>query len=791
MAIQWGSYGSTGTGLSYRVGVDLSLSYPGGSLDRTDTQATVTGKVYVQMASGHTGYGINGRVAITGDHSQTIDGINWSVNSGGGTNLLLTFTDTVSLNYGSSQTYSVNVRFRGVTTWNFTPSKKASITVPARPYAKPAAQTSLSVARSSDTRQNLSWTRNATTAAPYSSQEVWRSTDGGSYTRVASLSGTATSWNDTSTSANRRYTYRLRAVNSSGSSPYSATRSISTTPATPSAPTATKLSSGDIRITRSSLSSVAVNWQVREVGTSVLYTLSASTTSWTHSTPDPQVTHTYEIRAVSSDPTLYSGWSAKSNTVQLLTAPAAPTNLAPNGAVRDATESITVTWDHNPLDSSEQRKYEFQWRLAGSSSWTSTGVTTSDVESRTLASFWSNGSTLEWRIRTWGAATTGGSDGTGASPWSAVATIQMYAKPVAGTVDPDGSADIMLPSHLFEWSFYQEQGLTQSQWQIEVRSGSLVIAGTSGSGTGRTWQSPAVFEDGGVYSWRVRVRDSKSVWSDWTPQQSFTAEFIPPNDPSAVVEWYRDGYVRLDLLAVNDGTSPDTVSMTVRRSIDGGEWVLLAEGLDPETEYLDWTATVAGENCYRITAVTAAGATSTITECVVVGGPDCDRDVYIGGGPDLGMVVRFGLADTVSVTTGRQRVLNEFDGRFDPVETSGPSVPYSINVKAKIPPPVECGDLGVSDPRLVERVFHLPGPHLYRDWTGRHMFVSLSPLQYDEAYLGDVSFSVTRADGGTEAQRSAIGAYVGPYLVESPDGEYRITGGTMTEVNPGEWVWTP
>lgn len=788
MAIKWGSTVNVGGGIRQRIGIEAKVSYPGGTLDKTDTQATISGDVYVQFTNG---WGQDQATWSTSGISGS-GSVYYQTTSTGQTYKLGSFSGTRSLIYGSSQSVTVTASLNNVALPD-PPNVSQTVTVGARPYQSPAVQTGLTVSRYSDLRQNLSWTRNATSSAPYSSQDIWRSDDGGTYRKIATVSGTATSYSDATTSTNHRYTYRLRAINSSGSSSYSGTDSISTTPTKPPAPTALKLPNGDIRVVRPALSPVASQWQVHEVGGPVLATLSKSEIGWTHSSPDPGATHTYQIRAVSSDPVLTSTWSWDSNTVQLITAPAAPTNLSPNGAVRDMVDPLILEWKHNSLDSSEQTAFQIRHRRAGGPWVTSPKVSSVDEDEIWVSGLYENGGAdIEWEVRTWGVATSGGSDGTGASPWSATATIKPYAIPVAGTLDPDGSTAISLPSHLFEWSFFQAQGLTQSQWNLEIYQNNDLIASQNGYGTGTTWQSPAIFEDGNSYTWRVRVRDSEGVWSWWTPYEEFSATFVPPNPPIAISEWNRDGYVRLNLEAVNDGISPDTVSLTIRRSIDGGDWITLAEGLPSPIEYLDWTATVAGENCYQITAVTEIGATSTITECITVSGAeDCDRDVYIGGGPNLGTVVRFGLSDAVSVTTGRQRVLNEYDGRPDPVETSGLSVPYSVNIKAKIPPPVECGDLGVSDPRLIERIFHLPGPHLYRDWTGRHMFVSLSNLQYDEQYLGDVSFSVRRSDGGTEAQRSAIGAYVGQYLVQSPDGGYRITGGTMVETSPGEWTWTP
>lgn len=793
MAEKWS--GNINVGGSTYVRVGFIYSYTPTTITSATTRVTVSWTFRVRMittggyAFGNDSWAVSGGDTASGTAS-------WSLNGAGTHYNLASGTKNVNLIYGSTQSFNLNGVLYDVAATTNDGSVSVNLTIPARPLSTPAAPSSFSVSRVSDTQQNVSWTRNPTTAAPYTNMEVWRrSVDGGSYTRVATLSGTATSWSDTSTSANRRYTYRVRATNSAGSSPYSNTDAISTTPATPGAPIATKLSNGDIWVTRPTLSSVAAQWQVREVGGSILATLGDSVLRWTHTAPNPLVTHTYQIRAVSSDPTLYSGWSAASNTVQLITAPAAPTNLSPNGDVLDMTNPTVLSWNHNPLDSSEQTAYQIRRRRAGGG-WTTQSKTTSTAETETWPAnrYTNGGANVEWQVRTWGAATTGGSDGSGASPWSATAVIQPFAQPVAGTVDPDGSAPVTLPSYLFKWSFFQAQGLNQSQWEVELydsTSPSLILASGSGSGTGATWQSPPALRNGGSYSWRVRVRDSYGVWSEWTPLESFTVVFEPPNPPDVLAEWNRDGYVLLNLSAVNDGIAPDTVSLTIERSIDGGNWVLLANNLRPSTEYLDWTATVAGENCYRITAVSVAGATSTIEECVTVTAGDCSGDVYIGGGADLGMVVRFVMSDTVGITTGRQRVLNQFDGRLDPVESSSMSIPYGVSVTAKIPPSSLCGDLGVSDPRLIERVFHLPGPHLYRDWTGRHMFVSLSDLQYVDRYLGDVFFSVVRADGGTEAQRSAIGAYVGPYLVESPDGEYRITGGTMVEVTPGEWVWTP
>mgnify|MGYP001179674100 CR=1 FL=1 len=109
----------------------------------------------------------------------------------------------------------------------------AGLTLPALAIPTPAAPTIGSNTRNSDTQNTVTWTNNPTQQAPYTYLYVERSTDGGSFAQVAQLAGTATSFVDTTTSADHYYSYRVRAWNSSGYGPYSAVSS--TTYNTPSA----------------------------------------------------------------------------------------------------------------------------------------------------------------------------------------------------------------------------------------------------------------------------------------------------------------------------------------------------------------------------------------------------------------------------------------------------------------------------------------------------------------------------------------------------------------------------
>ena len=790
MAIKWGNSVNI-NGVTYRTGTDVSYSPT--TITGSTSSVTVTTKVYIGTPGNYYASGTNLSYEVTGSESGSASGISWSFPLGGYT-LVATLTETVTLNYGSTKSFTTRARIRPIfSAGTWTPYVNNNITIPARPISRPAAPTSLSVTRVKDTQQNLSWTRNSTTAAPYSSQQVYRSTNGGTAARVATLSGTATSWSDTSTVAGNVYTYYVRAINSAGNR-NSTSVSISTTPTRPNAPTAVKNTTGDIVVTRPSLSPSATSWRVRDNGGATLATIPAGTSTWTHVDPNNAITHAYSIQAVSGS--LSSAWSPNSATVQLLAPPNAPTNLSPNGTVLDKDKSTVLSWRHNSVDTTEQVYRQIRHRIStdNGATWggwiegskvatTSENLTVSGWEGR-----------VEWQVRTWGAMTSGGSDGTGASPWSAVASFTLSSRPMATAVSPSETV-VDRPHATFEWAHYQPDGRPQTGWQIQVLDGSTVVASPSGSGTTTSWDSPEILETGQSYTWRVRTRDNLNQWSDWD-SATFTVNFTPPNPPTIEAEWDSRGFMALSLAAVDDGTAPDTVSLTLQRSINGGPWETLAENLDPTTEYLDWSASPTGENVYRLIAVSSLPSTAhtdlTVTMPDAGDSLDGTCEVWLSAGPDLAITVRLWHVAERNVTMGRQRTLNQYEGRADLVETSSLHVPYAINVSVTLVPPTSgCSGTSPASREDLERVFSLPGPHLYRDGYGRYFYASLSALQYGDYYLDDATFTVTRADGGSSQDRADVGTYVGPYLVEVRPGEYVIYGGQTVEDTPGEWVWTP
>ena len=777
MAIAWAGYSTIG-GVRLRAGVEntVSPSNPG-----TGTSSvTVTTRIYLGTAPNISGWG-NGTWTAGQDASGS-GSFSWNLSAGQHV-LVATVTTTVPLNYGSTQSFRGRGTVRPFTTYTGTVTATQTVTIPARPISAPNAPSGFSVTRGTDTRQNLSWTVTATSARPISGFRITRSVNGGSWTNVASLSGGARSWADTSTTAGNVYRYNVIAQNSAGETTGTPTNvSVSTTPLRPGAPSAAKNAAGDIIVSRPALSPSATSWAVAESGGGTLVaSIPASQSTWVHSDPDTSKAWSYVIRGQSSTPTLISAWSPASNTVQLLAPPNPPTTLAPNGSVRDATTVIAFSWSHNPVDTTGQTRYEVRWRVVGTSTWISSGATQGSSSIHAFpANNWDNGETVEWQVRTWGQYQLA------PSGWSATARVILSSRPLVTINLPAFGEVVDTPSYLFGWSFFQAEGRQQSAWQTELIRDGLVVRVGSGTGATTTWRVPATLENGGTYTFRVRAADSNGQWSAWS-SRTFSVAFTPPMPPEVEGQWFEEGYVRLDLTAVSDVSAPETTSFNIERSINGGEWVTLVTGYPINSEYLDWTATSNGRNTYRVHAVSDLPSTSHV-DIEVMSDNDCY--LYLGGGPGHAVVARLKVVTTRTLRTGRQRVLNQYAGRESPVETSGTALPWEMSVTATLVPSGVC-TVRQSDVEELLRVFGYPGPHLMRDGDGRYEWVSLSIPDVNLGYLGEATFTMTRSSPATEEQLAAIAQYMGPALVQVRPGEYMIIGGTTETTDEGEWEWTP
>ncbi|WP_037328819.1 fibronectin type III domain-containing protein, partial [Runella zeae] len=150
-----------------------------------------------------------------------------------------TFNDT-KLNNGTTYCYRVRaVNSDGVSTY----SNEACGTTP---EATPNAPSNL-VASTPNARQvNLSWNNNS---ANQTKIEIHRSENNDSFVEVGSIDGSSTTYTDQNLTPNKKYYYKVRALNNGGSSAFSNVAEVTTLPEIPKAATgltATAVSSSQI-----------------------------------------------------------------------------------------------------------------------------------------------------------------------------------------------------------------------------------------------------------------------------------------------------------------------------------------------------------------------------------------------------------------------------------------------------------------------------------------------------------------------------------------------------------------
>lgn len=758
MAITWGSWASGG-GIQSRLGVEFRQS-PG-----TVTSATSSVTVYADVYLEVNGWVNDSESTLSAfgsfSGSQTI-----AVNrSGKGVGKVGTFSRTVPLSY----TLTAHSAF-GASLSSFiggSPTVTADHYAPRRPYQLPAAPTGVTVTRVSDTSQLVSWTRNASSSAPYERVYVERwDVATNRWTQIMSGSGDRTSWTDSTTSSNNRYQYRVRATNSSGTSGWGTSARISTTPAAPTSVRATK-----------AVSDITVSWTITArtgahsgheiqdspdgASWSTIGTVAAGVSEWVHQSPSTSVTHRYRVRATESG-SLYSGWSATSNVVALLAPPNAPTPLSPVGEPADADSSITLTWRHNPTDSTDQTWRSVRHRRVGTTSWT-TVTGTATAQSLVIApGVYPNGTPVEWQVQTRGQHAT-------ASPWSALATFPTDGAPQAAVTAPADGAVHPSSSLTVEWSYHDPEGTAQSSWRLWLQSGGATLHTRSGSGAAGSLDVPVRLADGQSYTVRVQVRDGAGQWSE-VSSSTFTVAYVKPPVPVMDTEWDQDAGT-LTVAVANPGwgegeaepvghelwRSLDRTAIdAVRRAQASGLAEDLAEAerrfdqtarlvatVPTESAMTDQAPAVGVESLYRLVTVSAlpSSAASPIT---LVSTTPHGSWVWINAGPGWGDAVRVRHGAELEVAQYREKELRRFAGRRWPTEFSGEGEEHSVTVSVRLDP-----SMGSASFDELAEMLDRPAPLLYRDPTGRRWEVSSPGLrEQHRGVIRHATFTVTRVGDG-------------------------------------------
>lgn len=627
-----------------------------------------------------------------------------------------------------------------------TSSPSATLTMATTP-ASPAAPSVVTVARVSDTAHTISWTRNATTGAPYVSQQVQRLTNVANSTWVgvanfgAETTTASQSWTDNGTTANRAYQYRVKATNTTGEATSGATAWAYTTPGAPSSLGAVKQANGDVVLTVAQTVS-HTDYQTKlqsKVGTgawTTLTTLASGVNTYTW-TPPAGSSVQFQAQVVVNAAAmignnLASAWVA-SNVVPLQSAPNPPSALSPNGLSFDAMSTQTFLWKHNTVDSSAQTAYEIQYRI-GAAAWTSTGkITSTSMQRLFAAQFFSNGNVYQWQVRTWGAFTN-------PSDWSPAATFTASASPSVSITSP---GTVLEASRVVvAWNYTDPEGTAQSMWAAELLFQGTVLEHLSSSGSAASADFTARLTDATNYQVRVQVRDGSSLWSQWD-QVSFTTNFPLPPQPVLDSYWEStSGSVSLSVTNPDGGTTVVDYNQ-ILRSLDGGTtWEHVLDTLPNNTGFDTGVPLGVAEVRYKAVAWTALPSSS---ESILQFIDTTSSRGYWSAGPSFEQVIQLrvniGSAPKIDLTTGlTQKTLHYFAGRRSPVEMTGEATERSGSVEFAV--------TSAADVFKVRSMALLVAPHLFRLPDGTLIYSSVGSVSDTRLAEGwyHITFDITEVD---------------------------------------------
>jgi len=623
--------------------------------------------------------------------------------------------DTVTLT-DSTQTVSFST---SVSHYHGTTGSTVQVTIPAR-YAR--TPTAFTATRVSDSQINLAWTKNSS----YSAVVVQRRTDEGEWIQIARPTGNVAAYTDTTTVAGHRYDYRVAGYGGSGQSAFTAPVSVFTSPSAPTGVSAARDGS-DIVVAAGTVPAYVDEFDVRDGST----VYSGVSLPFRDVSPNPSIPHTYEARGVVDG--LAGAWSAPSNTVQLISAPNAPTGLTPNGGVAASDVDVRFSWVHNPVDSSPQTVYGLRHRPVGGA-WTTLSGTTASFRDVTLSE-----GDFEWQARTKGAHAS-------FSPWSSVATVTVITRPGVAVTQPDSDWD--LTELTVEWSYVQAQSRPQSSWRVTLFNGDLEqLEQRTGAGAQTSVAMSRRIVNGNTYTVQVEAATG-IVWSA-VASQTFTAAFLPPAVPVLDAVWDEgSGSVTVvtDAGSSDDEDTPDTISMELERSVDGGEsWELIFNGFDPAQTVIDFESLSYGDTMYRATAYTAAGAAAeTVVTVEARSGA-----VWLAGGPGFALCGRLPFNPKVSVTVGRSRAARQYAGRSLPVAYAGEAVGRSFSVSGMTADEALQGEVTAAVSLLDDISTAVEPTHMLRDPDGRRVY----------GLIGDVQVSRDTAIGGTVRPWNGLWGY--------------------------------
>lgn len=728
------------------------------------------------------------RVSSQGESSCTVQRRRYVQTTGGsfgGTSLRTSWSDNVNLysngtyadtgwetlgtySYGSSISVSENANYTSYS-GNYYSSTASGTYKPSTPVFTPSAPSSLTAARESDSKNTLAWTNNTSTTRPYSSIKIERSTDGGSWSEIASVGSSATSYADTTTSADHTYQYRIRAYNSAGYSSYATCATVlKNTPSAPTKITAARSGETTVELTVENAARTATALEIHRSSDKSTweYVAMPSGSPVTSATDSPGGgTFYYRARNVgefADGGVAVSDWSPVSDAVVTICAPAAPTLVSPasGSTVNMAQGSVTFEWVHNPIDGSAQTAAMLRVSTDGGVNYDYYTIDGNASTFELVRDFDLN-STV-----TWGVCTKGAYEGYG--DWSDNRVLYIRQQPSVYFSSPaDGFVVKTMPIAIHLQ--YDDPSGKLANLSISIFDGTYAAEGagavyTRDMGTDTTCSilaSEWLPEDGRAYTLIATVRSTSSLSAVAT--RDVTAALLPPlpatlevvNDEetgcavltvgvqsldypedTAVLGVAKLGVMRLGVGGTLDGEEyEDAVGINVYRVTESGR-TILGENLQAGASIVDRYAPVGVDYSYEAVTFSEIGSYNTQSFPAFFGSPwfYCMFGTQVARG-------KWNPSGTIKLTRP-SRISAWYAGRKYPVSYDNENISEVANLSLT---------LKTRDEEQAFRALMEAGRGVYKSADGSVHWadfeVSLKP-SYAATSYGTASITVTRTDGG-------------------------------------------
>ncbi|MDY5003955.1 MAG: fibronectin type III domain-containing protein [Atopobiaceae bacterium] len=501
-----------------------------------------------------------------------------------------------------------------------------SVNVAAYPYILPEKPSGVTVKRVSDTQAVVSWTNGAVSSARNAREriEVWRWTDNALQTDpdadrsrvwLANVGADATSYTDSTVSANHHYQYAVFSYNKAGWNGLQSSNRISMTPAPPAGITLS-------RTTDYAVSAVVDNsGNITGTSTRIRYSVDGKKT-WKDcadtiaASGSDAVSYSFAAAGTvwveaanvvtEGGATLTSAWTVSEQNVVTVTPPLAPTLLSPamSSIVSTSAAGIVFTWKHNPLDGSAQSAADVAYSTDDGANWNILHIA-GEGQSKAISMSFSDNTKITWKARTKGIDADFG-------PWSPTGIFRIYSAPTVTILQP--SAAVTDLPVLVKWKFTSATGSQASASVTATCGGNRKTYNVTTSDRIAIDVGDGLLVDGGTLKVEVRATGTTTLSATATASQSVS--YTAPIPPQAAVQ-IAEHNASASIVPYPGTSKPDStkeypaaVSFSVARISKDGTREEIASSLAAYGSVTDYAPPLDVETTYRVTATARNGASS-------------------------------------------------------------------------------------------------------------------------------------------------------------------------------------